>query len=308
MSITVQTSPLIANLNGVSFPDICHGWISAYEGAILASKNGGATWTQIFDSKKTLRDIAFPDTRHGWAVGGDPSTIVATQSGGMTWFPQTFPPFETDAALLTAVAFPNTSNGWAVGAELHSGVILHTANGGMTWDRQFPKAGQNYAADSFQGVAFPNPSNGWAVGTGSPDGDGIIVHTPDGGLTWGRQNAPGFAKILRGVASAEAHHACAVGDNGTIVVTKDGGKTWVHRDTGTERLYRVAFPDITHGWAVGENGTILATSNGGDTWAPLDSGTTQDLLGVAFPDISHGWAVGRDGTILSLLFPSFACA
>src|SRR5664279_3131319 len=90
MSITPQISHTLANLNGVAFPDTCHGWAEGYvekgEGArigiILATSDGGATWAEIHETTMTLRDIAFPNILNGWVVGGGPPTILATADGG----------------------------------------------------------------------------------------------------------------------------------------------------------------------------------------------------------------------------------
>jgi hypothetical protein len=63
----------------VAFPDRSHGWAEGTidkgdgtrVGIIVATSDGGATWTEVFETTMQLRDIAFPDRSHGWAVGGD---------------------------------------------------------------------------------------------------------------------------------------------------------------------------------------------------------------------------------------------
>jgi photosystem II stability/assembly factor-like uncharacterized protein len=51
---------------------------------ILASTDGGDSWTQQFPSPRSLFDVCFADPLHGWAVG-DRATIYATADGGKSW-------------------------------------------------------------------------------------------------------------------------------------------------------------------------------------------------------------------------------
>ena len=54
----------------------------AYEGAILATSDGGIHWqTQKSGTDEALLGVAFPDATHGWVVGWW-GTILATSTGG----------------------------------------------------------------------------------------------------------------------------------------------------------------------------------------------------------------------------------
>ena len=116
-------------LFSVSFVDAQTGWAVGDDGTILATANGGATWTpQTSGTEAALLSVSFVDAQTGWAVGFD-GTILATANGGATWTPQTS---GTEADLLS-VSFVDAQTGWAVGAD---GTILATANGGATWEQQ----------------------------------------------------------------------------------------------------------------------------------------------------------------------------
>jgi photosystem II stability/assembly factor-like uncharacterized protein len=105
---------------------------------------------------------------------------------------------------------------------------------------------------------------------------------------------------VRSVAFADAQHAVAVGDEGTILATRDGGASWQAVSSGTRSyLTSVAFADAQHAVAVGDEGTILATRDGGASWQAMTSGTRSLLLSVAFADAQHAVAVGDEGTILA---------
>ena len=78
-----------------SFPDGSHGWTVGDHGTILATSDGGVTWTkQSSGTGKLLCGVTFPDASHGWAVGTD-GTILATTDGGAHWRKQTSRPTPT---------------------------------------------------------------------------------------------------------------------------------------------------------------------------------------------------------------------
>jgi len=124
-------------------------------------------------------------------------------------------------------------------------------------------------------ISFHN-AVGWAVGNPS-DGYGVILHTTNGGDTWGRQGVtlevP--AVTLSSVSAIDNEHVWIVGgsSNGypTVLKTADGGVTWVRKSSatylGTDDLLKISALDNQTAWAVGINGAILKTIDGGDTWA-----------------------------------------
>ena len=75
---------------------------------------------------------------------------------------------------LQSVTFIEQHQGWAVGT---AGTILHTVDGGNTWEVQT----SGTVNDLFD-VCFTDLYKGWAVGQG-----GTILFTSDGGDTWEEQ-------------------------------------------------------------------------------------------------------------------------
>jgi photosystem II stability/assembly factor-like uncharacterized protein len=168
------------------------------------------------------------------------------------------------------------------------GTILHTANGGATWNPE-----HSGMSVGLLGVAFANTQTGWAVGCND-----TILHTTDGGVTWNLQRS-GTNGCLSDLAFTDAQTGWAVGSGGTILHTTDGGDTWNHQRSGTnEWLVGVAFTDAQTGWAVGNNGAILHTTDGGATWNTERSGINFPLTAVAFTDARTGWVVDSHGGIL----------
>jgi photosystem II stability/assembly factor-like uncharacterized protein len=180
---------------------------------------------------------------------------------------------------LRGASFVSVTEGWAVG---DAGIILHTSDGGTSWEQQ--SAPEDVLLWQLSDVCFVDALRGWAVG-----GGGRIITTADGGATWARQRSGTFA-ALEAVAFVDELRGWVVGER-IVLATTDGGATWVIQyvvpEGGQSRgaLGDVAFVDALNGWAVGgfsgygvqdENdpgrALILRTSDGGSTWTQQSSG------------------------------------
>ncbi|WP_367026856.1 YCF48-related protein [Methylococcus sp. ANG] len=201
---------------------------------------------------------------------------------------------------------PGLAQGWVVGTAPADGygVILHTASGGLRWERQ-GSAGDvpNVALNN---VKAANREVAWVVGD-RDGGYGVILKTRDGGQTWVRQGQPGSIPDveLHGIGAADAKTAWVVGNGGTILRTRDGGRTWVQQASGTStNLYEVAAVDSKVAWIVGDQedgyAVVLHTADGGRTWERQGTTATlraQAFIDVAAPNRQTAWAVGTDSTV-----------
>ncbi len=132
--------------------------------------------------------------------------------------------FDNDATLRAVHFVDKGKEGWAVGDE---GVILHTIDGGRTWERQ--EAGTRA---SLRSLVFLTPYVGWVVGREElPRGSaGVVLFTRDGGESWQRQlvnQVPG----LNQVKFLDAKNGFIFGDGSEqfatgIFKTNDGGRSW----------------------------------------------------------------------------------
>ncbi len=203
--------------------------------------------------------------------------LVSTGDGGWVW--QNPLPV---GAHLQGVAFADTQLGWAVGA---GGVIMHSADGGTTWQAQ--KSG---TTKDLEAVTCASASVAWAVGM-----SGTLVHTTDGGVHWAVQGA-GTGSHLYAVDCADASHAWAVGWGGVITHTTDGVAWTTQTSPTANNLRGVASADATHAWAVGGD-AIVHTTNGGTSWKTQTAPASSSLEAVACFDANHAWAVGDGGAI-----------
>ena len=173
-AIDMGVQPGDVNLYGISYGDRDHVWAVGEFGTIMASTDGGLTWTQQHSPfESTLFGVHFTDAQHGWAVGID-SVIVETSDGGATWTVQP-PPVRGRSFYDVTI---RGTRGWIVG---ESGTLLATADGGATW--QLSPVPIELAANWLRSVALTGDQRGLAVGA-----DGLVFQLDHG--TFRRLTAP----------------------------------------------------------------------------------------------------------------------
>ena len=304
---------------------------------ILQTRDSGETWHDL-GTDVTLYNMPLYDVQDRWGVNNVWAVgyygVILKNEGLETDFE-----LQTEGCLdwLHSVEFISEMEGWAVGGQYtdgsnSEGVILHTADGGETWEEQkrlsslltdvdFIDESRGWAVgrdgtirytmsggaawgtqDSpisgmLTGVSFVDENNGWVV---SRDNKGEIIHTTNGGNTWTEQINPS-ENPLHGLFFINENKGWAVGLDTTIIRTTDGGQTWLtvapYEVTGA-RYADVFFIDEMKGWVVGTNGRIVLSKDGGITWQEIESGTTDFLESVYFIDHNNGWAAGDHGTVL----------
>ncbi len=153
------------------------------------------------------------------------------------------------------MSFVDAENGWAVG---EAGIIVHTMNGGASWEVQDSSTEAKLSA-----VVFSDAKNGWAVGD-----SGTILTTSDGGSNWSGA-ASGTSEDLYDITVADNTHLWVVGDSGTVIKSSNGGSSWALQtiEDIEHKLSAVAFGNENDGMIAGENGTLLSTADGGATWS-----------------------------------------
>jgi photosystem II stability/assembly factor-like uncharacterized protein len=186
---------------------------------------------------------------------GERGTILVSTDNAKSWVQSRSPV----AVTLTAVRFASPLRGWAVG---HSGVVLHTNDGGTSWTRQLDglqaakavlsaaqsdasagaesrlKIAQQIAAEGddkpFLAVSFENEVRGIAVGA-----YGLIFGTEDGGATWKPwlDKVPNPKGLHLYAVHLDGKSVYLAGEQGLFVRSKDGGKSF----TAIETPYRGSY-------------------------------------------------------------------
>lgn len=190
--------------NAVHFTDRSRGWLAGHGGALSRTDDGGATWTPVplplrAGERPVLRDVTFADGVNGWVVG-ERGSIFHTADGGATWrlqetgvpvvraIPKGEPPrprevvpeleTEPDRLALHAVRFADARNGWAVGAyaDVAESVVLHTADGGETWEVERVQPGE-----MLRTLFVLDATHAWAAGDRARTQPQVILRYAPGG-------------------------------------------------------------------------------------------------------------------------------
>jgi photosystem II stability/assembly factor-like uncharacterized protein len=295
-----ETDITFAEPESVHFLDENKGWaVGYYQCGYVRTTDGGRTWTKLDDL--CAGDIQFVTANTGFAAGMGNFGIRLSTDGGDTWSrPDCF-----EDTRLYGVSFVNNSEGWVVGGKPYpwypatEGNILHTADGGQTWEVQ-----QEYNS-CLMAVHFVSRLRGWAVGE-----SGKILTTINGGDTWTAQTA-GTNYILYGVDFVDDSYGWIAGaddpyyGDGRVWRTTDGGAHWTQSGyfEGWDNCgkYSIDFVDRSIGYVAGAEegkGSVHKTTDGGQTWIekPL-GGDYPTLRGLNFISANEGWVVGDDGFI-----------
>ncbi len=223
--------------------------------------------------KSLLLDVAEADGRI-YAVG-DRGHILVSEDAGATWVQCRVP----TRSMLNAVTALDGEQAWAAG---HDSVILHTSDGGTTWERQHwdPEA----ACPLFD-IWFENSKHGFAVGA-----YGYVVETNDGGQTWEQRDVDEEERHWYKLVEAPDGTLFVPGEFGTVFRSRDRGKNWEALETPYGGTY--------FGAATLENGTLLIFGMSGKIFRSVDQGESWEEIVV---DRTAGLQVGcqlSDGRVV----------
>jgi len=204
-------SPAAPLLTAVDFIDDKRGWAVGHDAMILATADGGETWTKQFSGpldQGPLLDVHFVDAKRGFAVGAY-GTFYETSDGGAKWAARKV---VADDKHLNAIVDAGKGNLIVLG---EAGTILRSGDSGATW----------------QPVASPYKGSFFG-GTTTRDGAvlafglrGRIYRSTDAGKTWTQVANASEASLMS--ASVLADGAIALtGAAGTLLVSRDNGETF----------------------------------------------------------------------------------
>ncbi len=185
------TGPVYAQNKDIDFVDDRNGWVIGRQG-VLRTDDGGDSWRRVDEEEKMTGDaLDFLDLEHGWVVGKF-GAAHRTEDGGVTWEKvEAWGDLEglsgDEMPKFTSVHFSDENHGWIAGYirefpgfEQHDwGVIIHTSDGGRTWEHQL-----DGVESLLKSIRFENNRRGWAVGYNVNDGTAQILATENGGGSW----------------------------------------------------------------------------------------------------------------------------
>ena len=204
--------------------------------------------------------------------------VVLSDDHGVSWRQAKVPV----SVSLTNVHFVSGKTGWAVG---HSGVVLHSADGGETWVRQLD--GVQAAALILEAAKARAQGGGEAAQKELAEAQQAVSDGPD--------------KPFLDLHFFDAQRGLVVGAYGLALSTEDGGKTWqpwTHRIPNPQgkHLYRIhaARGDLL---LAGERGALFRSRDGGKTFASISTPYAGSYFGVLSGAPQELLAFGLRGSV-----------
>lgn len=282
---------------GVGFSDVI---VLPSPTALLHTTDGGANWEAVETPPNSwFREIAFVGEL-GWALGtacpteadapscwlAEGAALLHTRDAGVTW-----DLLETDlVGRPRGFVFLDELIGWAnvtiYGSDGYRGAILHTADGGRTWEEQFD-AGPYVGLSA---LTFDDSLTGWAAAQEcfTYPCSLLLLSTADGGVTWHRQDVQASGTYATNLTATDG--ALYMVGRDLALRSLDGGVSWQPVAQPALTFSSLHFPTRTVGYAISA-GQVLRSSDAGRTWnvvAPAPGDATKLL----FVDQNVGLAVG----------------
>ncbi len=224
-----QTLPDDYEYTSLHFFDKLHGWIGCNYVGILATEDGGVTWAvqyiaDVSNSRNyyfRINSMQFLDSLVGFAVGYQ-GLFLRTTNGGKTWLGTLNPDSIRSGPDLRSVSFPTLGKGFAL-STYYGGGYYTSLDTSRSWELSYLDG----SAKSMRlyDMYFTDAQNGWAVGIDSTYG--VIYHTTNAGISWGREVFPELTAI-RSISFIDSIIGIAVADNGWIL-RYTGGMTTVRQ-------------------------------------------------------------------------------
>ena len=236
-------------LTAVYFVDERYGWAVGHDALILATRDGGATWTRQYDDleqESPLLDIWFKDHDNGFAVGAY-GMLLVTHNGGTDWQRIDEQLDNEEGYHLNAISAVTDAGIFIVG---EMGVMFRSADWGQTWETlEGP-----YEGSLFGIVAGQEPNHLLIYGL-----RGHIFRSTDFGENWLETHVQTEnASLQFGLAGG------TLLDNGDVLIVGHGGTVLRSSNAGesfsvTNRADRASLAGVTAGV---EGGLILVGQNG----------------------------------------------
>lgn len=166
------------DLAAIDFPTSDHGWVAG-QGVILATSDGGETWSRQYSGSETIRQLDFVDDHDGWSVAD--RSLLHTINQGATWTPVGEPPVP-----LTLVQFVSPAIGWGTTAPT---LVGSYQTGDVTRDQLYltRDAGRTWTRVATPGpiasACFIDAQHGW-VANAPVAAKPFLDETIDAGRTW----------------------------------------------------------------------------------------------------------------------------
>ena len=244
--LKITCLPINISGSSVCFINDSYGFITGYNGSVYKTLDSGHTWSTLAtNTTLPLFGIWFFDQNEGFVVGGENSC------GGTGCIPR-------------------------------GGIILHTTNGGISWDTSFiPNAKIEILS-----IYFIN-SSGFAVGGNT------VLSTTDRGESW-KETQITSVYGMRNVNFATKTRGFLACFSGAVLRTDNAGTDWnIINSSPVSGYYSISVVDENTFFISGQH-KIVKSINSGTTLEELANSPT-DIFTLHFSDNKTGFAFGRGG-------------
>ena len=254
--------------------------------------NGGQSWTPVQSASGSMAYMGLKvlwDQQHAWVIGDD--KVHYTEDLSM-WKSAPIGAAAGEATM-SALHFANAFEGWMVGGKveedeqtgaqtyLDEGTVLHTTDGGQTWEVYVAAQPYNYSD-----VWFTAPTTGFMIGNDAAGSQ--LFRSDDRGKTWAPVALPAHPSGRPLFALMKLHFyddqdgwlvgAAGQQDGGVAnepaaLHTRDGGQTWSYEPgyAGSGGMFFDVWPcDPKVAYFVGDWGKIVRWQD--DGYVPSEGG------------------------------------
>lgn len=238
--------PVSSDLTAVHFASPMKGWAVGHDGVVLATADGGLTWTKQLDGRSVARIML------DHYVKRPPPALAGSE--GLTKLQEEARRFAEEGPdkPFLDVWFEGELVGYAVGA---FNLILRTVDGGQNW---IPWIDRTENAKQLHFYAVRQVGADLYL-----TGEQGIVLKLDRSAERFRAVSPGYNGTLFGIAG-NRRTLLVFGLRGNLFRSDDGGSNWLKLETGLA----VALTAAT----VADDGRIVLVSQGGDVLVSSDDG------------------------------------
>jgi photosystem II stability/assembly factor-like uncharacterized protein len=293
---TQASAELSVNLTSVEFLDERRGWAGGHEGVLLGTRDGGKSWSVVFDGVQAARQamaLAEEDIEAARAALAlspeDEESRFRLEDA--EWALQDLQTAleEGPSNPVLDVWFGDDGVGIAAGAY---GYLFRSVDEGESWTIATRNI-ENVDKYHYYGLDEANDGTLFLVGEA-----GLLYRSEDRGQSWTTLNAPyegSFFGLVTGTAD-DGPFVLVFGLRGNVFRSVDKGETWAAVDAGTEA-------SITAGTMlpggrivlVGNSGAVLVSDDHGRSFRLDYRDDRLSLSGVAAVDGSHVIVVGAGG-------------
>ncbi|NIF16895.1 YCF48-related protein [Pantoea sp. Cy-639] len=243
-------------LTAVFFLDDKRGWAVGHDAQILASNDGGATWSKQFEDlarEAPLLDVRFLDPQHGFAVGAY-GALLETTDGGQHWQDVAERLDNPDQLHLNAITQVKDAGLFIVGEQ---GGMFRSADNGQTWS----KLAGPYEGSLFGVIGTAQPRTVLAYGL-----RGNLFRSTDFGDSW----QPVALQAERGPLEFGLAGATLLADGSLVLVGNGGSVLRSHDDGQTFSVHNRADRIALAGVSALSGGGLLLVGQGGVHLADAD--------------------------------------